>query len=90
MKDKVYSLAMVSNPSDTLALKTPHYEDTLEQELFNKSEGSPYCFVDFKPLRFHPGFCDRKFMTTVIKKKNGNWMSIFDGVYYKFDKPSAK
>lgn len=89
LKDKVYSLAMTSHLSDTLALKTPYYEDTLEQELFNKAGNTPYCFINFEPLRFHSGFRDKKFMTTVIKKKNGNWMSIFDGVYYKFDKSDA-
>lgn len=86
LKDRVYSLAMAALPVDSLRAKTIEYKNTLELELFKKSDEKLYSFTNLEPLRYHPAFRGKHFYSVLMYKKYGNWMDIFDGAYYKFEK----
>ena len=80
LRDKLYSLAITTlyvNEDDT-----KKEWGLLEQEINKISNGSPFTYIDFEPLRFADGYRDKKFDCAVIKRKKGNWLHIFDGVYY--------
>jgi erythromycin esterase len=73
--DKMYSLAFTS-------LEDEEKRGNLEREIANITENAPFAFIDFEPLRFVDGYRDQEFESSVIMKKQGKWLYIFDGIYY--------
>ena len=73
--EKMYSLAFTS-------YRNEQDRGKLEEEISNATEKSPYAFIDFEPLRFADGYRDQAFESSVIRKKQGKWLYIFDGLYY--------
>lgn len=73
--DKIYSLAFTS-------LEEEKYRGALETEIAGATENAPYAFINFEPLRFADGYRNREFESSVIGKKQGKWLYIFDGLYY--------
>jgi hypothetical protein len=75
--DQFYSLAFTS-----LNNEPDNPSGLLEEAIAKQTNDAPYAFVDFVPLRFADGFRDKNFDAAMIKKKNGKWLYIFDGIYY--------
>jgi hypothetical protein len=75
--NKMFSLAFSSlnHPKD-------RESGELEKEIANASNNAPFAFVNFETLRFADGYRDSEFDSSVIKKKRGKWLHIFDGLYY--------
>ena len=73
--DKMYSLAFTSYSKGSEA-------GMLEKEIAHAIDDAPFGFIDFEPLRFADGYRDKEFGSSVIGKKSGKWLYIFDGLYY--------
>jgi hypothetical protein len=54
----------------------------LEMEIARTIGNAPYAFINFEPLRFADSYRDQEFESSVIIKKHGKWLYIFDGIYY--------
>jgi erythromycin esterase len=75
---RLYSLAITS-------LDPKYWEKgILEQEMANAIENKPFAYIDYEPLRFADGYRNKEFDCAVIpmKKENGKWLYVFDGLYY--------
>lgn len=72
--DNMYSMAF-SEYRDT-------HSGMLENEIVNATENAPYAFINFESLRFADGYRDQEFECSVIRKKQGKWLYIFDGLYF--------
>jgi hypothetical protein len=75
--DKFYSLAITS-----LQDNSDNPIELLEDAISKQTNDAPYAFIDFVPLRYADGFRDKEFGASMIKKKRGKWLYIFDGIYY--------
>ena len=75
--EKMYSLAFTS-----LQYSKNLESGTLETEIAKKTENAPFAFINYESLRFADGYRDKEFDSSVIVKKRGKWMYIFDGLYY--------
>lgn len=74
--NKMYSLAFTSLNKEQME------PGKLEVEISKATNNSPYAYIDFEPLRFAKGYYNQNFECSAILKKNGNWLYIFDGIYY--------
>lgn len=79
--DKFYSLAFTSfnyrNNKDN--------EGLLESSIAKETKNASFAFIDFERLRFEDGYRDKEFESSIIKKKKGKWLYMFDGIYYTRD-----
>ena len=82
LREDLYSLAFTSYYGD------PNTCGVLEQELYQKN--MQYGFIDFKSLRFKEDFFDKSFNSNIIRKKDGKWMYIWDGVYFIRDQKQVE
>lgn len=84
-EDQLYSLAF----TDLYRDGNKDFAGALEQELGKK--GMKFGFTDFTFLRYQEDFFNKWFNCSAIGRKNGNWMYIWDGLYYiRYQKLSEK
>lgn len=76
--DKFYSLAFTSlnYRYDT------NSAGLLERSIAKVANNASFAFIDFESLRFEDGYRDKEFESSVIKKKQGKWLYMYDGIYY--------
>ena len=76
-ENKMYSLAFTSYNC------MPEKEiGNLEKEIANTIKNAPYAFINFESLRFAENYRDKEFESSIMLKKQGKWLHIFDGLYY--------
>lgn len=73
--NKLYSLAFTS-------LNYNNNEKGILESEISKTTNAPFVFIDFESFRFVDGYKDKEFDCSVIRKKKGRWLYIFDGIYY--------
>lgn len=84
LRGKLYSLAFTSLNYNN------NEKGVLESEISRTTNNAPFAFIDFESLRFVDGYRDKEFDCSIIKKKQGKWSYIFDGIYYIRDQETFK
>lgn len=76
--DEVYSIAITSlNRSDSFQA------GEFERQIARFTDNAPYAFIDFEALRWLDGYRTAEFEFPMINElKKGQWLNIFDGIYY--------
>lgn len=54
----------------------------LERTIGTVTNDAPFAFVDFERLRDKEGYRDVLFEMSAIYKKHGQWLNMYDGLYY--------
>lgn len=84
--DKMYSLAFTSLNYLNMEGKTindkPYITGKLETEISKAINFTPYAFINFQELRYKGSFVNQEFESSILMKKNGKWLNMFDGLYY--------
>jgi hypothetical protein len=84
---KMYMLAISSCKDDYM--KKEEEKGVLEQEIAKFTDNAPFAFINFEPLRFIKGF-NKEFDCNAMIKMQGNWLFVFDGMYYIRDQKKDK
>ena len=77
--DELYSIAFTSLNQSIENFYPP---GKLENTISDAANNSPYAFIDFEDLRFQDGYRNVSFEASLIRKKTGKWLNIFDGLFY--------
>jgi len=77
--NEIYSLAFTSSNNSG---EEHHTLGGLEKEISEVIGENEFAFINFRPLRFEPGYRDCRLETEFMRKKYGRWLNIYDGVYY--------